>query len=198
VRLLSLGIVVLACVVLFGPALLTQSPSQIASAPTAPSVPSAAATSSAVPTAMAPVTNVTDALTLAKTSGRAIPVTLTFSERDLTATAAAYFPQVVSGATLTDPVVHLRSGQLVLDMAAQVVIFRTSAEAVATVSVRNGRLATTVTTATIGGAALSRSTSDQVASQLDDAMSAGLPAKFVVTSITIGTGAMTVVGIANP
>jgi len=29
-------------------------------------------------------------------------------------------------------------------------------------------------------------------------MSAGLPAKFVVSNISIGTGLMTVIGVANP
>lgn len=163
-------------------------------AASATSAPSAAPTSGIAQQ----IVSVDTALAQAKASGKAVSVTLTFSEKDLTTQAAAYFPQSVSGATLTDPVVHLRAGQLVLDMTAQVLIVRTTAEAIATVTVRSGRPAATVTSATIGGAAVPQSTSDQVATQLNDALGAGLPPKFTVSSISIGTGVMTVVGVANP
>ena len=175
-------------------------PGQIVPATSASSAaPTATATTAVATAAVATqVTTVDGALALAKASGKPVAVTLTFSELDLTASAAAYFPQAMSGATLTDPVVHLRSGQIVLDMAAQVIIVRTTAEAIATVGVRAGRPAATVTSATIGGAALPQSTSDLVAAQLNDALGAGLPAKFVVSNITIASGLMTVAGVANP
>ena len=194
-RVFVVGIVIGGLVVAIGSGFFRDAfaPSQVASATSAPS-----------PTTVAPagvaaqITNVDSALALAKASGKPVAVTLTFSERDLTTSAAAYFPQTISGATLTDPVVHLRSGQIVLDMAAQVVIVRTTAEAVASVAVRSGRPAATVTSATIGGAALPQATSDQVAAQLNDALGAGLPPKFVVSSIAITSGVMTVAGVANP
>lgn len=193
-----LGVVVGGLVVAVGSGMFRDAfaPGQVASATSA----AFAATSVAPATAgvATQVTTVDSALALAKATGKPVAVTLNFSERDLTTSAAAYFPQAVSGATLTDPVVHLRSGQIVLDMAAQVVIVRTMAEAIATVSVRAGRPAATVTSATIGGAALPQSTSDQVAAQLNDALGAGLPPKFVVSSITIAPGVMTVAGVANP
>ena len=198
-RLFVVGVVVGGLIVAIGNGMFRDAlgQGQVASATSAPSN----AIATVAPTAAAVVTSFTSvdgALRAATTTGRPVPVTLTFNERDLTASAAAYFPQSVSGAMLSDPVVHLRSGQIVLDMAAQVIIVRTTAEAVATVAVRAGRPAATVTSATIGGAALPQSTSEQVGAQLNDALGAGLPAKFVVSSITIASGVMTVAGVANP
>jgi hypothetical protein len=197
VRLFVLGVIVGGLIVAAGSGKLRDAfgAGQAASATSAPSIVTTAAPASGV---AAQVTSVDGALAQAKASGKAVPVTLTFSERDLTTSAEAYFPQTVSGAMLSDPVVHLRSGQIVLDMAAQVTIVRTTAEAIATVTVRAGRPAAAVTSATLAGAALPQSTSDQVAAQLNDALGAGLPAKFVVSSITISTGVMTVNGVANP
>ena len=197
-RLLVIGIVAVGLVVALASGLLRDAfaPGQVASATSAPS--SAATVAPATAGVATQFTSLDGALSAAKASGKPVAVTLTFSERDLTTSAAAYFPQSVSGATLTDPVVHLRSGQIVLDMAAQVVIVRTTAEAIATVAVRAGRPAATVTSATIGGAALPQSTSDLVAAQLNDALGAGLPPKFVVSNITIASGVMTVAGVANP
>ena len=161
-------------------------------------VPTASPTARASSAGAGQVTTIDGALAQAKLSGKPVSVTLTFSDRDLTTSAQAYFPQNLSGATLTDPVVHLRTGQLVLDMSATVSIIRTTAEAVASVGVRNGRPAATVTSATIAGASVPQSTSDQVAGQLNSALAAGLPAKFIVSAITISTGVMTVTGVANP
>ena len=197
-RLFVIAIVVGGLVVTIGSGMFRDAlaPGQVASATSAPS----RATTVAPATAgvATQINSLDGALSLAKANGKPVAVTLSFSERDLTTSATAYFPQSVSGATLTDPVVHLRSGQIVLDMAAQVVIIRTTAEAIATVAVRAGRPAATVMSATIGGAALPQSTSDLVAAQLNDALGAGLPPKFVVSSITIASGVMTVAGVANP
>jgi len=197
VRLFVLVVVVGGLIVVFGSGMFRDAlgPGQAASAT---SVPQVAATATPTSGVAAQITSVDGALAQAKTSGKAVSVTLTFSERDLTTSAAAYFPQTVSGATLSDPVVHLRTGQIVLDMGAQLTIVRTTAEAIATVTVRSGRPAATVTSATIGGAALPQSTSDQVAAQLNDALGAGLPSKFVVSTVAISTGVMTVTGVANP
>lgn len=197
-RLFVIGVIVAGLVVAIGSGMFRDAfaPGQVAPATSAPSF---TGTSSLATAGVAiPITSLDSALSLAKSSGKPVAVTLSFSEHDLTTSAAAYFPQSVSGATLTDPVVHLRSGQIVLDMAAQVVIVRTTAEAIATVTVRAGRPAATVTSATIGGASLPKSTSDLVASQLNDALGAGLPTKFVVSNITIASGVMTVAGVANP
>ena len=195
-RLFVLGIVVGALAVAYGGDLVRAAfgTGQAASATSASPARTAAPTSGIAQQ----ITSVNAALAQAKASGKAVSVTLSFTETDLTSQAAAYFPQSVSGATLTDPVVHLRTGQIVLDMTAQVVIVRTTAEAIATVAVRSGRPAATVTSATIGGAAVPQSTSDQVATQLNDALGAGLPPKFTVSSVSIATGVMTVVGVANP
>jgi hypothetical protein len=197
VRRFVLVVVVGGLIVAFGSGMFRDAlgPGQAASATSVPQVTATATPTSGV---AAQITSIDGALAQARTSGKAVPVTLTFSEHDLSTSAAAYFPQTVSGATLSDPVVHLRTGQLVLDMGAQVTIVHTTAEAIATVTVRSGRPVATVTSATIGGAALPQSTSDQVAAQLNDALGAGLPAKFVVSTVAINTGVMTVTGVANP
>ncbi len=51
------------------------------------------------PGVAAQISAVDRALVQATQTGRAVPVTLVFTERDLTASAAAYFPQTMSGVT---------------------------------------------------------------------------------------------------
>lgn len=202
-RTFVIGVIVGAAAVAFGPAFAANVGPLVAAqvgaaAPSGPPLAIPVAPSAAASGVATQIGTVDLALAQAAKTGKAVPVTLTFNERDLTTAAAAYFPQSVSGATLTDPVVHLRPGVIVLDMNATLVVVHATAEAIATVTVRSGRPATTVTTATIAGATVPQSTGDQVATQLNDALGAGLPPKFIVSSITITTGVMTVVGVANP
>lgn len=138
------------------------------------------------------------ALAQAKQSGKAVPVTLVFSERDLTATASAYFPQTFAGATLSDPQVRLVPGRIELTTAATASILRTTAAVVATPIVVNGRPAARIESATIGGAPLPDRLREIIAGQLAEAIGAGLPAKLTVSAITVVAGTMTVEGIAAP
>lgn len=138
------------------------------------------------------------ALAQAQESGKAVSVTLSFTERDLTGSAATYFPQTISGVTLSDPAVRLRAGQIVLDMNASAAFIRSTASVTATVAVANGRPATTIVSATVGGAQLPQSVTGAVTTQLDQALAAGLPAKFIVTTIAVGSGVLIVTGTANP
>ncbi len=163
--------------------------------PRAAALPSRSATSSGVAAQIAAVDR---ALVQASQTRKAVPVTLTFTERDLTLSAAAYFPQTMSGVTLTDPVVHLRAGQITLDMTATAAFLRGTATVVAVVGVINGRPSTTIVSATIGGAQLPSSVTADIKTQLDQALSVGLPAKFQVTTIAVGDGTLTVAGVANP
>ena len=160
---------------------------------------SAAASRSAAATGVAAQISAVDrALAQARQTGKAVPVTLAFSERDLTTSAAAYFPQTLSGVVLSDPEVRLRGAQIVLDTTASAAFLRSTATVVATVSVVNARPATTVVSATIGGAPLPAAVTSDVKAQLDQALAAGLPAKFQVTTITIADAMLTVSGLANP
>lgn len=138
------------------------------------------------------------ALAQAQQTGKAVPITLTFTERDLTASATTYFPQTMSGVTLTDPIVRLRGGEITVDMTATAAFLRGIATVTTTAAVVNGRPSTTVVSATVGGAQLPQSVTSEIKSQLDRALAAGLPAKLTVTAITVTEGTLAVTGAANP
>lgn len=166
-----------------------------APSPTATALPSKSVSASGV---AAQISAIDRALAQASQTRKAVGVMLTFTERDLTSSAAAYFPQTMSGVTLTDPIVHLRAGQITLDMTATAAFLRGTATVVATVGVVNGRPSTTIVSATIGGAQLPSSVTADIRTQLDQALSVGLPAKFQVTTIAVAEGTLTVAGVANP
>lgn len=191
--------------VAFGAALVVLAPVIVRQASDTASTPPPSPTGTAVATKVAPtpgvagqISAVDRALVQATRTGRAVPVTLVFTERDLSASAAAYFPQTMSGVTLTDPVVHLRSGLIALDTTATAAFLRGTATVVATVGVVSGRAATSIVSATLGGASLPQSVTSDIQAQLDHALAAGLPAKFQVTTITVSEGTLTVNGVANP
>lgn len=163
----------------------------------APLVPPAGARG--VPAAVVPQAAVVEqALADAKKSGTAVPITLTFSERDLTFAAAAYFPQNVSGATLTDPQVRLGSGQLVLECVATVSVLRTTAVVVATPLVSGGRVRVRIDSATAAGMAVPDSIRAGLAGELDQAIASGLPPGLTVNTVTVANKTLTVLGTANP
>jgi hypothetical protein len=192
VRVFILGLVIGVALGAFGPSL-----ARTIATPTPSPTPKAAIAAGSA--AVAPqVSTIERALAQARQSGKAVPVTVTFSDADLTSAVGLYFPQTLSGATLSDPAVHLRAGQIVLDMTAAAAFVRTTATVIASVGVQNGHPDAAVVSATIGGVALPQSVSDQIAAQLDQALSAALPAKLVISSVTATSGLLTVVGVANP
>lgn len=138
------------------------------------------------------------ALALAKQSGKPVPVTLTFRQQELTAAAAAYFPQTYAALTLSDPSVQLGSGQVKLTTAASVLAFRSTAVVAATPYVADGRPAVRVDQATVGGAALPDQVRQGLASDIAGAIAAQVPANLVVSSIVVGNGVLTIQGVANP
>lgn len=193
-----IGVVIGASLVVLA-AVVVQQMSDTAGIPSPSPTRTAAATKRApTPGVAAQISAVDRALVQATQTGRAVPVTLVFTERDLTASAAVYFPQTMSGVTLTDPVVHLRNGQIALDITARAAFLRGTAAVVATVGVVNGRATTTIVSATVGGASLPQSVTSDITAQLDQALAAGLPAKFQITTITVSDGTLTVNGVANP
>jgi len=137
------------------------------------------------------------ALAQAKISGKAVPVTITLTEQQFTAAAAAYFP-LAYVATLLDPVVHLRPGQIVLDCAATLAMMRTTATILATPLVSDGKPTVRIDSAMIGDKALPDAAREALASNMLSAIVANIPAKFVVSSIVVGQATMTVLGTANP
>ena len=138
------------------------------------------------------------ALVSATRTGTAVPVTVTFTEGQVQAAAAAYFPQAWSGATLTDPVVRLRSGRLLLDTTATLSVFKTTASVIAIPTVSAARPAVRIESATVAGLAVPDQGHEAIAAQLARAISAGLPPKLTVTGVVAADGALTITGIANP
>lgn len=188
-----LGIVVGAVLVLGAqvalPAPRIGGPLEAAPSPTpAPTVP---------PAVQQQLDTVQRALTQARQSGKAVPVTITLTEQQLSATAAAHFP-LTYGATLTDPAVRLRPGQIELDCAATVAILRTTATVLAIPLVSGGRPAARIDSATIGGQNLPDAARDLLAAEIANAIAAGVPANLFVSSIVVGQGTMTVQATANP
>lgn len=157
------------------------------------------ASATGVPAAAGPQAAVVErALDDAKKIGKAVPITLTFSERDLTLAAAAYFPQKVSGATLTDPQVRLGSGQIVLECVAAVSIFRTTAVVVATPIASDGLVRVRIDSATVAGVAVPDSVRAGIAGELDQVIASGLPPGLAVTTVTVANKTLTVQGTASP
>jgi hypothetical protein len=169
-----------------------------------PAVP--AATSGRLPTLDAPApldatpppTSIEDALGLATRGGKPVPITITYTERQLTTAAAAHFPFTYAGASLTDPVIRLRNGQLSLDTAASLAFLKTTARVVTTPTVTAGRPSVRVDSATLAGQSVPEAARGALATNIARAIASDLPAKLVVSSIAVGTGTLTMQGTANP
>jgi len=142
--------------------------------------------------------SIDDALAQAKRGGTPVPVTITYTERQLTTAAASHFPLTYAGASLTDPVIRLRNGQLSLDSAASLAFIRTTASVVTTPTVNAGRASVRVDSATLAGQPLPDAARNALAANIASAIASDLPAKLVVSSIAVGTGTLTVQGTANP
>lgn len=144
------------------------------------------------------ITAVDQALAQAQRSGKPVPITLTLTEQDLTRAAAGYFPQTAAGVTVSDPIIHLGSGRLLLTGSGAIAFARGELAATATPLVVNGRPVVRVDSATVAGVALPDFVTQAVGSAIQSALDSALPAKLQVTSIVVGTGTLTVQGVANP
>ncbi len=142
--------------------------------------------------------SVADALSQAKRLGRPVPVTITLTEQQLTDAAAAHFPVSYAGASLRDPVVRLRNGQLSLDSVASLAFLRTTANVVTTPTVIAGRPSVRIDSATLAGRPVPDAARNALAANAASAIAADLPANLVVSSIAVGPGTLTVQGAANP
>ncbi len=142
--------------------------------------------------------SVADALSQAKRLGRPVPVTITLTEQQLTDAAAAHVPVSYAGASLKDPVVRLRNGQLSLDSVASLAFLRTTANVVTTPTVIAGRPSVRIDSATLAGRPVPDAARNALAANAASAIAADLPANLVVSSIAVGPGTLTVQGAANP
>ncbi len=164
-------------------------------APTPAPRPTAAAT---LPPAIATsVATISNALTQAQQSGKAVPVTIRVSEGDLTAAAQPYFPQSFVGITVSDPFVKLGGG-LTLTAKASSFIVNGSLVAVATPFADNGKLGVRLDSATVAGIGLPDAARSSLQQQLQTALDTSIPAKLQVSAVNVAKGEITITGTALP
>jgi len=120
------------------------------------------------------------------------PVTLTFTEDELTKAAASYMPMTVSGITVSDPVVRLTPGRFTLTATGRAFFVSGPIVVVAAPVVSGGRVIARVDSATLAGIALPDSAKADIADTFAQALAGAIPANARVTSVTVGSGTLTV------
>jgi hypothetical protein len=118
--------------------------------------------------------------------------TITFTEQQLTDAARQYTPLTVSGITVTDPVVRLEPGRLILTATGRVFIFTAPIVVRASPQITGGRPAAKVESATFAGRDLPESTQQEIADTFARTLAANIPAGVRVTAMTAGSGSLTV------
>lgn len=134
----------------------------------------------------------------AKQSAKPVAFTLSLTEADLTAEAAAYFPRSYAGVTLSDPAVRLRAGVVELDATARASFFSGPFVVEAVPSVAAGRPIIAVTSATIAGLPAPDSIRATIADTLQQTLDSLVPANVTVSSIVVASGTLTLQAVANP
>ena len=147
--------------------------------------PAPSATASA--TARAPSTT-----TPARTANPAFSITV--SDADLTKSAAAAFPQTVSGVTVSDPQVRIDSDRVRLVARAKVLFGTTDFVMTATPSVANGQLDVRVDSATLAGFSVPSDTRASIQQTVQATIAQFVPASVNVTSVSLAPGTLTVQG----
>lgn len=150
------------------------------------------------PSARLQVEGVSDALAEAKQRRQPIPVSLSFTDKELTAAASAYFPQTYGVIRFSDPVITLRASQVVLSGRAAAGPLPTTFTIAATPSAAEGRPVVRIDAATVGGVPVPDAARQAIAADLQKAIASLLPANLQITSVTVGTGSLAVKGVANP
>ena len=125
------------------------------------------------------------------------PVSLTFSEQDLTKAAASYMPMTVSGITVSDPVVRLTPGRLTLTATGRAFFISGPILVVASPVVSGGRVIARIESATLAGIALPDSAKQDIADTFAQALARSIPANARVTSVSVGTGTLTVEAVVS-
>lgn len=160
--------------------------------------PTVAVVGSLPPAVASALTSVDRALAQAQQSGKAVPLTVSLSEQDLTRAAAAYFPQTYVGVTVSAPNVRVTGGQLLLTAAARSLLVSGPLVAAATPYASDGKLLVRLDQATISGFAVPDLLRSQLQQQLQSAIDGQVPARLQVTSVTAAQGTLAVSGTALP
>lgn len=164
-----------------------------------PVVAPAATSAATVPAAVASaLTTVDNALSQARQSGKAVPLTISLTDQDLTRSAAAYFPQTYAGITVSSPSVRIATGQIVLTAQAQSFLINGPLTATATPYASGTHLLVRLDAATVNGITLPDLVRDQLAQQLQAAIDSQVPARLQVSTVTATQGTLTVSGTALP
>jgi hypothetical protein len=124
-------------------------------------------------------------------------VSLTFSEEDLTKAAASYMPMTVSGITVSDPLVRLTPGRLTLTATGRAFFISGPILVVASPVVSGGRVIARIESATLAGIALPDSAKQDIADTFAQALARSIPANARVTSVSVGTGTLTVEAVVS-
>jgi hypothetical protein len=165
---------------------------QMASAPIAPSV----YASASPPTTQ--LANAERALQQAQQSGKSVPVTLTFTDADLTAAARADMPSSYSGFTLSDAAVSTGTGTLTLTAQASMGPLGGPLVVIGRPSVTSGNPAVTLETATVASVPLPDQIRASIDASIEQAIASLVPAKLRFTSITARPGVLTIQATAQP
>lgn len=147
---------------------------------------------------VAQVSNLQQALAQAKAANRPVPIALSFTELQLTASAAATTPATYGGVTVSDPVVTLRPGQIVLAAQARMSLLSGDLAATGVPSVAAGRPVITLLSATVAGVAVPDAARSQLQAALQQQLDAQVPATLQVQAITVATGTLTIQALALP
>jgi hypothetical protein len=129
------------------------------------------------------------------TGPRAFALTLT--ERQLTDAAAASFPQTVSGVTVSDPVVTITPRDVRLLASARFIFGATQFAMVGLPYAEDGGVAVRVDSVTLGGVALPDSARESIAASVRRAIADLVPPSARVERISLGSGTMTIEGVAR-
>ena len=148
--------------------------------------PAAGARAVAPPVAAAPV------------NAKGGPVTITLTERDLTAAAAKAFPQTIAGMTLSDPVVHLVPGSAQITATTKLFFATTQFAASGTPSVAGGKVVVRLDSATLAGIGVPDAARGSIVAAVESAIAQALPPKLQVTAVTVGAGTVTFQGTPQP
>ena len=138
------------------------------------------------------------ALQEAQQSGKPVPVTLVFTDAELTATAQDYLPSSYNGFTLSGPAVRLDTGTLTLTAQARMGPLGGPLVVTGRPTVSSGRVAVTLESATVAGVPLLDQIRASIAASIEQAIASLLPAKLRLTSITARPGSLTIQAIAQP
>ena len=158
----------------------------------------APARSPAAATPLPSPTSLEAALALARRSGKAVPITLIYTEQQLTDSAIAGMPRSYSGISLSDPRVRLQTGIVVFTANAQWGFISGTLQTIAVPQAVNGRPVLNMTSATIAGISLPDSIRQSIEQELQRQLDAAVPSNLQVTGITVANGTLAVQALASP